>query len=144
MKRTIAPLVSASLLLATGFAHAESLNAQLYKDPNCGCCETYARLMEEHGYHVKSIDVANLGRVKQQAGIPYGEGACHTIELGGYIIEGHVPFAAIDRLLEERPDIDGIGLAGMPIGTPGMPGPKTEDWVVKAFNDGNTTPWMTF
>lgn len=144
MKLTLTPLVAAGLLLTTGIAHAEAMEARLYKDPNCGCCVEYARLMEEHGYQVESIDVANLGAVKHKAGIPYGEGACHTIELDGYVIEGHVPFAAIDRLLEERPDVDGIGLAGMPIGTPGMPGPKSEDWVVKTFNDGETSPWMTF
>ncbi|WP_444679140.1 DUF411 domain-containing protein [Halomonas sp. E19] len=62
---------------------------------------------------------------------------------GGYAIEGHVPFEAVEKLFEERPDTRGIGLAGMPIGTPGMPGPKRGDWDVYQFRGGEAKPFMT-
>ncbi|MBB3232753.1 DUF411 domain-containing protein [Halomonas stenophila] len=143
MKASLAPLLTTGLLLTGGIAHADALEARLYKNPSCGCCTAYARQMEAHGFDVEVIETQDIGSVKQAAGIPYGEGACHTIELEGYVIEGHVPFAAIDRLLEERPDIDGIGLAGMPTGTPGMPGPKQAPYEVKQFTDREASPWMT-
>ncbi|NWN83399.1 MAG: hypothetical protein HLX48_10500 [Halomonas sp.] len=137
-------LMSASLLLGTGTAHAAlPAEATLYKNPQCICCDKYARHLEEHGVDVTIVDDVSLGQVKKSVGLPYGLGACHTIEMGGYAIEGHVPFAALEKLFEERPDTDGIGLAGMPIGTPGMPGPKQEAWNVYQFRDGEAQPFMT-
>jgi len=84
-----------------------------------------------------------MGNIKKRVGLPYGLGACHTIEMGDYAIEGHVPFEALNRLFDERPDIDGIGLAGMPIGTPGMPGSRHEEWNVYQFRNGEADPCMT-
>ncbi|MFG6178874.1 DUF411 domain-containing protein [Halomonas sp. THAF12] len=143
MSRPTALWLTTALLTLTGTAQAEALEARLYKSPSCGCCSAYARQLAERGVDVEVVETHDLGGVKQAAGVPYGEGACHTIELEGYVIEGHVPFAAIDRLLEERPDIDGIGLAGMPVGTPGMPGPQQAPFEVKQFDDRRATPWMT-
>ncbi|NAW35342.1 DUF411 domain-containing protein [Halomonas alimentaria] len=145
MKRTPSSLLfSASLLLGAGTAHAAlPAEATLYKNPQCGCCDEYARHLEEHGVEVTIVDDVELGKVKQDAGLPYGLGSCHTIEMGEYVIEGHVPMEALERLFEERPDTDGIGLAGMPIGTPGMPGPKQEAWNVYQFRDGEPQPFMT-
>ncbi|WP_300273015.1 DUF411 domain-containing protein [Halomonas sp.] len=137
-------LTSAALLLGAGSAHAALPDeATLYKNPQCGCCDEYARHLEEWGVEVTIVDDVPVGQVKQDAGLPYGLGACHTIEMGEYVIEGHVPFAALEKLFEERPDTDGIGLAGMPIGTPGMPGPKQEAWNVYQFRNGEAAPFMT-
>ncbi len=143
-RRTTSLLLSATILLGTGAANAALPDeATLYKNPQCGCCDEYARQLEELGVTVHIVDDMDMGKIKQDAGLPYGLGACHTVLMGGYAIEGHVPFAAVERLFEERPDVDGIGLAGMPIGTPGMPGPKQEDWNVYQFTDQEPMPFMT-
>lgn len=142
----IAPglLISAALLLGAGTAQAALPDeATLYKNPQCGCCDEYARQLEARGVNVTVVDDVPLGQVKASVGLPYGLGACHTIEMGEYVIEGHVPFEAVEKLFEERPDTDGIGLAGMPIGTPGMPGPKQEAWNVYQFRAGEEQPFMT-
>ncbi|WP_445157003.1 DUF411 domain-containing protein [Halomonas sp. E14] len=138
-------LLSASLLLgAAGTAHAAlPAEATLYMNPECGCCHEYARQLEEKGVSVTVIDDVEVGKIKQQVGLPFGLGSCHTTLMGGYAIEGHVPFEAVERLFQERPRIGGIGLAGMPIGTPGMPGPKRGDWDVYQFTDQQPMPFMT-
>ena len=115
----------------------------LYKNPQCGCCDDYARHLEEMGVSVTIVDDVEVGTIKLEAGLPYGLGSCHTTLMGGYAIEGHVPLAAIEKLFEQRPAIGGIGLAGMPIGTPGMPGPKRGDWDVYRFTDQEPSPFMT-
>jgi len=137
-------LVTTGLLFAAGTAQAALPDeATLYKNPQCGCCDAYARQLEALGVDVTIVDNVPVGEVKERAGLPYGLGSCHTIEMGEYVIEGHVPFAAVEKLFEERPDTDGIGLAGMPIGTPGMPGPKQDDWNVYQFRAGEAQPYMT-
>ncbi len=67
--------------------------------------------------------------------IPGDLWACHTAVIGGYAVEGHVPVEAIDRLLAEKPQIKGIALPGMPSGSPGMPGPKTEKFIIYTISD---------
>jgi len=137
-------LVTTGLLFAAGTAQAALPDeATLYKNPQCGCCDAYARQLEALGVDVTIVDNVPVGEVKERAGLPYGLGSCHTIEMGEYVIEGHVPFAAVEKLFEERPDTDGLGLAGMPIGTPGMPGPKQDDWNVYQFRAGEAQPYMT-
>ncbi|MGK0547780.1 DUF411 domain-containing protein [Halomonas cupida] len=137
-------LVSSTLLIGAGNAQAALPDAAtLYKNPQCGCCDEYARQLEALGVKVAIVDNVPIGQVKEQVGLPYGLGSCHTIEVGEYVIEGHVPFAAVERLFEEQPDTDGIGLAGMPIGTPGMPGLKQGDWNVYQFRAGEAQPYMT-
>ena len=137
-------LLSAALLLGTGTAHAALPDkATMYKNPDCGCCDEYARQLEALGVEVKLVDDMEVGRIKQRVGLPYGHGSCHTLQMGGYAIEGHVPFEAVEKLFEERPDTRGIGLAGMPIGTPGMPGPKREEWHIFQFRNGEAEPFMT-
>jgi hypothetical protein len=137
-------LVSAALLIGAGTAQAALPDAAtLYKNPQCGCCDEYARQLEALGVRVAIVDDVPMGQVKERAGLPFGLGSCHTIEMGEYVIEGHVPFEAVERLFEEHPDTDGIGLAGMPIGTPGMPGTKQDDWNVYQFRAGAAQSYMT-
>ncbi|AJY48811.1 DUF411 domain-containing protein [Halomonas sp. KO116] len=141
---TTSILLSSALVLGATSAHAAlPAEATLYKNPQCGCCDAYARHLEELGIDVTIVDDAELSDIKQQAGVPYGLGSCHTIEIGEYWIEGHVPMDAVQALFETQPDIDGIGLAGMPIGTPGMPGPQEAPYNVYAFTDQEDTPFMT-
>lgn len=104
--------------------------ATLYKSPSCGCCGQYAAYMGRQGYGIDMEDIDDMSLIKERYGVPYELESCHTMEIAGYVVEGHIPEAAIQKLLSERPDIKGIGMAGMPSGSPGMPGPKTSDFVI--------------
>lgn len=114
--------------------------AVIYKSPTCGCCGVYASYMGKKGYDVQIENVPDQGleEVKQNLGVPNELYSCHTTEVGGYIVEGHVPEEAIQKLLAEKPDIKGIGMAGMPAGSPGMPGPKTDSFIVYKINQDGT------
>ncbi|WP_043527625.1 DUF411 domain-containing protein [Litchfieldella xinjiangensis] len=145
MNVTLTRIVASSLLMlmTTAVQAAIPANAKLYKNPSCGCCDDYAEHLERQGIEVEIIETQAIGDIKESAGIPYGQGSCHTTLLGDYVIEGHVPFAAIERLFEDQPDIDGIGLAGMPSGTPGMPGPQQAPYEVYRFSEGKATPYLS-
>ena len=144
MKRFTTTVLSSVLLLGAASAQAALPDeATLYKNPQCGCCDEYARHLEELGVDVTIIDDVELGDIKQQAGVPYGLGSCPTIGIGEYWIEGHVPMEAVQALFEQQPDVDGIGLAGMPIGTPGMPGPQEVPYDVYSFTDQEDKAFMT-
>lgn len=145
MRRVFTPLLLAGLtsLSATAAQAALPETATLYKNPQCMCCNGYARHLEEQGVDVTVVSDRDMSEVKTQAGVPYGKGSCHTIKAGDYWIEGHVPMAALEAFFEEAPATAGIGLAGMPIGTPGMPGAKTEPYNVYTFSEHEATPYMT-
>lgn len=116
----------------------------LYKSPNCGCCTGHAEALEAAGFIVTIEETDNLDAIKQANNIPADGASCHTSVIGDYVVEGHVPLAAIETLLTEKPDIDGIGLAGMPIGTPGMPGIKTAPYEIYQLTDeGEMSPYLT-
>ncbi len=84
-------------------------------------------------------DVADLGSIKRRHGIPAGLGSCHTALVGDYVVEGHVPADVIQRLLDEKPNIRGIAVPGMPIGSPGMEGPNPQPYAILSFDQqGNT------
>ena len=85
--------------------------------------------------------VKDVSAVKEELGVPPMASACHTTTIGPYVIEGHVPVEAIERLLDERPDIQGIALSGMPSGSPGMFGTQTEPFAVLAFENGELSPF---
>jgi hypothetical protein len=76
--------------------------------------------MEQNGVTVTKEDVTNLGEIKTRYHVPLQLQSCHTAIVDGYVIEGHVPFAEVKRLLAERPNVIGLAVAGMPIGSPGM------------------------
>src|SRR5690625_3615040 len=137
-------ILSAALLLGAGTAQAALPDeATMFKNPECGCCDEYARQLEVRGVTVKIVDDIEVGKIKQRVGLPYGLGSCHTLQMGGYAIEGHVPFEAVEKLFEERPDTGGIGLAGMTIGTPGMPGTKQGYWDVYQLSKRDTKHYTT-
>ena len=89
----------------------------------------------------KNVDDSQRYAVKAQSGVPADLQSCHTAKVGGYIVEGHVPAEDIDRLLKEQPDIAGIAVAGMPMGSPGMEqGASTQPFTTIAFTkDGKKT-----
>ncbi len=90
------------------------------KNASCDCCGAWVDRMRQAGFRVEVHDVDNLDPVKTRLGIPAGKGSCHTAEIGGYFIEGHVPAEDIKRLLTEKPRAKGLVLPGMPLGSPGM------------------------
>lgn len=90
------------------------------KTPWCGCCGAWASQAEAAGFAVEVHDHEDLGPIKRALGVPAAQASCHTAEVGGYFIEGHVPFADIHRLLAEKPAARGLAVPGMPLGSPGM------------------------
>ena len=114
----------------------------VHKSATCGCCKVWVDRLRGAGFQVEVRDVDNLNPVKQRVGIPYGMGSCHTAEVGGYFVEGHVPIEDIKRLLRERPDARGLTVPGMPVGSPGMESPSGEVQpyeVVLVGRDGSTS-----
>lgn len=91
----------------------------LYKSPSCGCCEEYVKYLNANGFLVKAINSNDMNRIKQEKHIG-NLGSCHTSLVGGYVIEGHVPVAAIQKLLRDKPNLVGISVPGMPANSPGM------------------------
>jgi len=91
------------------------------KSPTCGCCGLWVEHMREAGFTLEVHNMANMNPVKERVGVPPGKGSCHTAEVAGYFIEGHVPASDVQRLLAERPAARGLTAPGMPMGSPGMP-----------------------
>ncbi len=121
----------------------EGIEVDMYKSISCGCCTGHAAFLNAKGYDVHKIELQDTSEIKMQYNIPPHMQSCHTSIIEGYFVEGHVPIKAIDRLLEERPDIKGISLPRMPAGSPGMPGVKRGDFIIYALdNEGNWNEWM--
>lgn len=118
--------------------------ALVHKSPTCGCCGLWVDHLKEAGFQVEVRNSEDVMPVKQRLGVPYGKGSCHTAEIAGYFIEGHVPAADIKRLLAEKPDAKGLVLPGMPMGSPGMEGPEgtARPYTVELVGrDGATSPF---
>lgn len=118
---------------------ADMKKVTLYKDPNCGCCEGHAKMYIDAGFDVEIISNQNMDKIKSDNDIDYDLRSCHTAMVGDYIVEGHVPLEAIDMLITNKPDTRGIALPGMPIGTPGMPGMKTETYKIRDIETKEVT-----
>ncbi len=116
------------------------------KTPTCGCCGLWVKHIQAAGFAVQVHDHENLAGIKQRVGVPYGKGSCHTAEVDGYFIEGHVPAEDIKRLLRERPEARGLTVPGMPAGSPGMeiPSGRIDRYeVLLVGQDGETTVFAT-
>jgi hypothetical protein len=111
----------------------------VYKDPNCGCCKSWIEHLIKHGYRVDARDTSEMSEIKRNLGVPEGLSSCHTAVVSGYLIEGHVPAKDIARLLKEKPKIAGLAVPGMPMGSPGMEGPRTQHYKVLSFDKAGTT-----
>ncbi len=111
----------------------------VHRAPGCGCCHEWESYMQARGFTVEAEDDPDLAEFKASSGVPSSAQSCHTAVIDGYVVEGHVPVAAINDLLEERPDIDGIALPGMPPGSPGMPGEQAEPFEILALDNGTTS-----
>jgi hypothetical protein len=126
-------------------ALAEPPELEVWKMRACGCCDAWARHFEAAGFRTKMHEVDDVGAVRAAAGMPADLGGCHTSKVAGYVVEGHVPVAAVQRLLAERPAILGLATPGMPLGSPGMEieGEPAEPYDVIAFAaDGGRSVFM--
>lgn len=109
------------LLIAGGTAWAQSATQiEVFKSPYCGCCEKWVEHMEKSGFKVSAHNVNDVPAARKNLGMPDRFGSCHTAKIGGYVVEGHVPAADIQRLLKEKPKAIGLAAPGMPQGSPGM------------------------
>ena len=126
-------IVLSLALLSPVAAIADSIPATLYKNPQYGCCEGHAEYLRQNGFAVRVKASHDLPLINRENGVPPDLEGCHTILVGGYVVEGHVSAATIKRLLAEHPAVKGISLPGMPTGSPGMPGPKLEPFTIYTF-----------
>lgn len=133
---------------APAVAQAAGPEIQVLKDAGCGCCSAWIEILEAEGFAVSSRDVPRnlLMQAKMDLGVPPQLASCHTAQVAGYVIEGHVPARDIRRLLAERPDARGLSVPGMPFGSPGM-GPETRREaydVVLILNDGTAEVFTSY
>ena len=131
----------AALAAAPTVGAASLPKITITKDPSCGCCTGWTEHVRAAGFATEVVDTSELNRVKVRLGVPAHLYACHTAEVDGYVIEGHVPAPTIKRLLAERPNVKGLAVRGMPVGSPGMEvaGAEPETYDVIAFGpDGES------
>jgi len=141
-------LLALSAPLALAQARRPLPVMEVWKDPQCGCCDDWITYLEKNGFSVRAFDTGNIA-VRQRLGMPEKYGSCHTALIGGYVVEGHVPAADIQRLLRERPAALGLSVPGMPIGSPGMDGPlfggrRDPFHVLLVGRDGSSRIWASY
>jgi hypothetical protein len=137
--------IAASALVVPAFsAVAQTPGILVHKDPNCSCCSGWVRHLKDAGFAVTVEATADLQPVRKRLGVPADLAACHTAEVGGYVLEGHVPAAAVRRLLEQRPTAVGLAVPGMPAGSPGMEGGAPQRYDVVLFGAGGRQSFMHF
>lgn len=105
---------------------ASTHRVKLFRNPNCHCCDLYARHLEENGFEVDLVDTMDMAPIKQKYGVPEALEGCHTAIVEGYVIEGLIPAKYVAQMLKERRAIKGLSVPGMPTGAPGMPGAKSK------------------
>lgn len=144
-RRSVVGLIAA-VVLATpaAAASADEVTITVHKDPNCGCCSGWVQHLRDAGFGVRVEETSDLESVRARLGVPADLAACHTAEVAGYLVEGHVPAAAVRRLLAERPNAKGIAVPGMPIGSPGMEGGRPQPYAVMLFGADGHRPFMRF
>jgi len=141
-----------SLMAGALLAYSRPLRAQdlpeivVSKDPTCGCCTGWVDHLRQAGFSANVIETSEINRVKVRLGVPQDLASCHTAEIGGYVIEGHVPADAIKRLLTEKPAGKGLAVAGMPMGSPGMEmdGMAPETYEVVLFGPSGQTTFSRY
>lgn len=118
---------------------SKAANVVIYKSPTCGCCSKWVSHLQENGYSVEVHDRRNMNPIKREMGVPPHLQSCHTATVGDYVVEGHVPADVIVRMLREKPDIKGLAVPGMPMGSPGMKGPRKDPYDILAFQENGRT-----
>ncbi|HXE57552.1 MAG TPA: DUF411 domain-containing protein [Gemmatimonadales bacterium] len=138
---TLAAAAGAVIATTAGFDRpaAAPVEVTVYKTPTCGCCQKWVSHLEANGFKVKTVDLEDLAEVKGLQGVPDDLQSCHTAVVGKYVVEGHVPAADIHRLLKQQPKVLGLAVPGMPMGSPGMEGPRKDKYDVLTFDRGGRT-----
>lgn len=139
-RRSVIGGIAAPLLPSVAWAKSASI--KVWKTPTCGCCGAWVEHLKQAGFDVSATDIDQdaLDQVKDRLGVPTMLRSCHTAEIGGYVVEGHVPAADIKLLIEYAPKIAGIAVPGMPIGSPGMEmGDEIEPYATVAFDETGPT-----
>lgn len=140
---SLAAIIAATVVLLIAVCNAQgptpAVEVTVYKSPTCGCCQKWVTHLEDHGFKVTAHDVPDVNPYKKQYGLPLGLGSCHTALVGDYLIEGHVPAGDIQRLLAEHPAAKGLAVPGMPMGSPGMEGPRKDAYDVLLIGEDDQT-----
>lgn len=140
MAKPIAVLLMAFTLGAGANLPASAADAvDVYKSPYCGCCEKWVEHLRQAGFAVRTHDVNDVPAARQRLGMPEHLASCHTAKVGGYVVEGHVPAADIQRLLKEKPKAIGLAVPSMPPGSPGMESPKPVPYNTLLVRSGGET-----
>ena len=143
-------VVALAALVAFGCgtaAQRQPVAIEVYKDAGCGCCSQWVEHLKNNGFEPTATNVDDLDAVKAKYSVPRRVQSCHTAVVDGYVIEGHVPAADIQKLLKERPAIHGLAVPAMPVGSPGMevPGVKPQPYDVLALHkDGKTEVFSSY
>jgi len=133
------------LLLVSMQLKAAAPTVSVFKTPSCGCCNKWVQHLNANGFDVEVHQVPSTAEYRQKYGIPNKLKSCHTAVVGGYAIEGHVPASDIQRLLESKPKAKGLAVPGMPAGSPGMEGARSEAYSVILFGeDGGTSVFRKY
>jgi len=144
-RRTVLVLgASAAACVTTGASAQSKPVIKVSKDPNCGCCTGWVEHLRSNGFVAAVTNSADMQAVKVRLGVPEELASCHTAEIAGYVIEGHVPARAIRRLLAEKPAARGLAVPGMPIGSPGMEGGTPEVYEVILFGKDHPVSFGRF
>ena len=131
--------IALTLASLAGAAIAASPTVEVWKSPSCGCCADWVKHLQANGFTVKVNDAGNTA-TRARLGVPTKLGSCHTAQVAGYAIEGHVPAADIKRLLADKVDALGLAVPGMPIGSPGMEqGNRRDPYDVLLIERGGST-----
>lgn len=132
--------------LGPAWAAAGAAVIDVYKSPSCGCCGKWVEHLRAHGFTVRAHDTDDVASHKYRLGLPAGLGSCHTAEVNGYLVEGHVPAGDIWRLLKEKPAARGLTVPGMPTGSPGMEQGSRKDRydVLLVKRDGKTRTYSRY
>ena len=110
----------------------------VYKSESCGCCGAWVTYLRNHGFKVDDRNVRDVTAWREKLGVPATLGSWHTAVIGEYAVEGRVPAADIRRLLVQRPKARGIAVPAMPVGSPGMPGPRKDPFDTLLFQADGT------
>src|SRR5712692_8006776 len=137
---------AASLLTPAVLFATEHRLVTVHRDPTCGCCSGWVQHLQQAGFATQVLETSDIDAVKRRLGVPDDLAACHTAEVAGYAIEGHVPASAIRRLLREKPPAKGLAVPGMPVGSPGMEvqGSPSEEYTVFLFGSFGKRPYARF
>lgn len=144
MFRLIAP---ALIALAACSTAVQAATYEMFRDPNCGCCELWANhVRAENEADIAEVPTQDMAAIKTANGVPQELWSCHTMIVDGYVIEGHVPAADIARLLNERPaGVKGLAVPGMPMGSPGMDmGGRKQAFQVIAFGEQGRSVFASY